>query len=153
MLQLCDATALQMVANATKSVVGGNFTGTFAVSYILLFTATAKWTPDVALADITEADFAGYVRKAMTPLGTPYHSGDNRATQDFAAVNFQSTDNVKPNTIVGYAMVDALTLGNVQAIERLPAPIQMVAAGDGFTLVPRLELPPTADWGEAAVAS
>jgi hypothetical protein len=152
MLQITYQAALTIVGNFLAHVTGGNFSGTFYGSYLMLYTARDKTTPDLTLADLTEANFTGYARQPLTALGAPYLSDDNRAAQDFQAINFQSTDNAHPNTVVGMAIVSANVGGNVLAYEEFAAPILFANAGNGATVLPRIELPPTADWGETLTA-
>jgi hypothetical protein len=153
MLVIVNATAQKIVASLTGTVPPGPANGPFHGAYLALVVSAQDWSNNATIASIVEADFTGYVRQATAPLGLPYYTDDSRIAQDFQAINWQASDAVQPNVIQGYAWVDALTAGNLLALERFPAPISMGTAGDGMTVLPRIELPPMADWGEASVVA
>jgi hypothetical protein len=67
-----------------------------------LFKAPFSAAPLTRIADLIEADFAGYAPVPVTTWGLPYAGPDGQMYMKGGCHQFTPTDETKPNTIYGY---------------------------------------------------
>lgn len=98
--------------------------------------------PDVntVLADLDEADFAGYADVNGPTWGTPYIDVDGNALVTAASHEFVASGPTPANTIYGWYMTDDPAT-KLLAAYRFSTPVGINATGDGLTLVPFLRPP------------
>lgn len=94
-------------------------------------------TRNSAIADLTEASYAGYTAQAAVTWLGPYIGTDAMVHVAVAGHLFESTDGVTPNTVYGWYLTNAggtvLTM-----LALLPVPVPLTAAGDGVVIAPDL---------------
>jgi hypothetical protein len=132
--------------------VAGPFSGVLDGVFIGLGQApTGTIKPSDTLAAITEADFDGYARLALTWKG-PYIDPAGAAKIQADGNYFACTDATKPNQITSMFVADALTAGNLLFSEVLPGgPIWMNALGNAFSLSVLFQLPVGVNYGDVVV--
>jgi hypothetical protein len=103
-------------------------------SKIKLFKSNTVITPDTVLADLTEADYTGYVAQTVTAWGTPVLNGDGKAETIAPSHTFAPTSpTTVPNIVYGYWVED--TAGNLLWAENFAEPKALNGPTDGFVLL------------------
>lgn len=141
MVQIMTRHFTRMLAAAAKAnIPAGPFTGPLSGSYLGLYTAIApSASVDSVAADITEADFPGYARKAITWAGVT-DSSDGFAELLGGLNTWTPTDDSAPNTIIGVALYDALTAGNLLGIDLLNPVVPLPSEFSSLNYVPAFGL-------------
>lgn len=106
--------------------------------------AKAVFVPsaDLVLADITEADYTGYLPQMCAEVGVAWDDDDGNAVHSFAGAHFQPTGSVITNTIFGYVTTWAPDAGAVEVVEQVlfPVPIPMESVADAIDVIPLLKI-------------
>lgn len=146
MLTLAQGLLVDLITDAIA--VGGALEAPF----VGLFTATtAPITADITLADITEANYTGYLRSAIGTWSTAFVDSDGRVSAQADALEFRPTGTAITNVVVGYFYASLVAAGVLLGIELLPAPVSMDSPLSMLTIVPKLGLLKTWNYGEASV--
>jgi len=98
--------------------------GLFAGGEVRLYTNAIVLDSDVALTDLTEATFDGYMEK---PVGTWFPAAlaeDGYVSVEAPGVQFVATGTTKPETVQGYYLTD-MAGTKLLAVWALDAPIAM----------------------------
>lgn len=156
---MLDPLTLRMVQAALNTLLtdsliaaGTNPKGVFNTVYLGLFTAWPGFNLTRVRADLTEASYTGYVRQLVV-WGTPTFDPNGRPSVYGGGLTFESTDAVTPNTVIGAALYDAATNGNLLALAAFNNPVALAAAGNAVDITPKLAIPGTEapDWGVGSV--
>lgn len=129
-----------LAAAAKESVTAGNYSGPLVGTYMGLFTTIAGVaSPSTVRTDLTEATFTGYVRKAMT-WANPADSSGGYSELLGGLLTWTPSDAVTPNTIIGVALYDAATNGNLLGMDLLNPPIPLPSQFTSLNYVPAFGL-------------
>jgi hypothetical protein len=131
------------LADITRT--GGSFDP--AATFVGLLTAIVDNGVNTVRADLTEADVTQYPRQVVTSWGTAYYLTGGSPARDGTLMHFRPPDNVHPIVVVGYALFDAATVGNLLRWERLPEPIALNLTTDLIDIVVRVTAPAAGPWG------
>lgn len=109
----------------------------------------APFTPTVnlAIADITEANYSGYARQGLGTTTTTFTGGDGKEYVEFTTLRFQPTDTVTVNTVYGLFLVLASDTTKLADSDAFTAPIPMSGPSNQITITPRFGLDPAANYG------
>lgn len=148
-LHLLQATLKTMLANASLATPGA---GALKSAHVALATALPAYAPVVDPAAVTEADYTGDARLPIV-WGTAGVGSDGRAALPGGSLTFSPTDSVKPNTIVGVALYDALTAGNLIGLANFDNPVALIGPDSDLVLVPVVAMPAgdSPDYGSLSV--
>lgn len=96
-------------------------------------------TPDAntPFSALTVATFSGYANVAALAFGTPYIDINGVVRIDAPSQDFIATDGVTPNTIYGWALVDA-GLTEVYYTQLLDPPVPLTVASQGVSILPSI---------------
>lgn len=142
---------LRRLLNAARNhTASGNFDGPLRGSWVGLFTDAAPGlNVDTLLADLTEADFAGYGKVALT-WGPPHVEGDSAYAVATGLSTFAPSDAVTPNVCYGYFVVDSTgPPGLLLFAEMFPQPISMGNAEAYLGIVNQFKVGDPANYGAA----
>lgn len=129
-----------LAAAAKESVTAGNYSGPLVGSYLGLYTAISpNPSPQSVRADLTEATFTGYVRKALT-WANPVDSSNGFSELLAGLLTWTPSDAVTPNTIIGVALFDASTAGNLLGMDVLTPPVPLPTQFTSLNYVPAFGL-------------
>lgn len=128
-----------------ESVLGNVWLG-------LYIAPTPAPTPSMLLANITEANYDGYGRQAITWFPTFL---DSSGPQDLAAMNmrFAPTDALVPNTITGAFIVTQRTGGLLYLAAALATPVALPSPSFSLVSAPVFQLAYTNNYGTPNVFS
>jgi len=134
-----DALGIASVSAFYESVLGKCFFGLYQAP-------TPVPTPGMLMANITEANYDGYARQAITWFPTFL---DAAGPQDLAAMNmrFSPSDAVVPNTITGAFIATAATGGLLYLAAALPVPIALPSPAYSTIAAPVFQLAYTNNYG------
>jgi hypothetical protein len=140
-MQIMTQVYTRLLAAAAKaSVTAGNFSGPLVGTYLGLYTAISpNPSPQSARADLTEATFTGYARKALT-WSTPADSQLGFSELLAGLLTWTPSDAVTPNTIIGVALFDAATAGNLLGMDVLSPVIPLPNQFTSLNYVPAFGL-------------
>lgn len=102
---------------------------------LLLYQNNVALGPNTVLADLTVATFDGYANVVGATWDTPYIDTDGSALVFGASQTIVDTGSTTPNTIYGYAAVNA----GVTVLEcawRFASPIGVAQANDAVAFLP-----------------
>jgi hypothetical protein len=123
--------AQQLLGLTAMGAVGGPL----HAGQIILFKQAITLTNRIAVADLIVADFTGYAPVAAIAFGTPYVDQVGVARFDAPSVDFVMTDEVAPNTIYGWALLN--TGGSaVLLVSQFTTPIPLTRTGQGLRVQP-----------------
>ena len=149
-LKLVTTGLNKALSDLLANIVSGNYTGLLGKTYLGLYTAPFPgFSLNLLASGLTEAAFNGYARVAATwsVKGT---DPSGRAEVFSQGVLWNPTSAGTASTILGIALYDALTAGNLYGIGILPTSITLATVTDMATLVARFALPlDNADWGQS----
>jgi len=150
-IQLVYTALAHLMADALRATLAEP-TGTFNPVYVGLFTAWPGFTLGLARTDLTEANFTGYARQEAV-FGDVYIDPSGRPSILAPGLEFESTDGVNANRIIGVALYDASTVGNLLGAALLVNPVNLDAAEKSCQISLKLAIPGTAapDWGVGAI--
>lgn len=107
--------------------------------------------PSQGLSALTEADYNGYARQALTWSG-PYTDASGQKAVQSNALYFAPTDALKPNQITMMFVASAVTAGNLLYSEVLPGgPIFLNDATNAFGISSVFQLPNGANYGDSVI--
>lgn len=152
MLQVTQKTLNAFCDAMMKSVTAGNYSGPFKGAYIGLATAGPDFTPAVLRADYTEATYTGHARQAIGAAGASFNGPDGLTKIVFPGLQFQPSDGVTPNVITHVLIFDALTVGNLLAVEKLATPYPLPDASSAMVYVPEIGFDKLAAYGNGIEA-
>jgi len=135
-----------ILTDMSTDVAAANYTGVVGNCTVGLFTAWPGFSPDLAITDLTEADFTGYVQQAVT-WSTPYESSDEDAAMTSGDHVFRPTDAVTPNIVIGAFLLDDDS--NLVAAGTFDDVIPLEDADDQASILLTLDLSTTIDYGSA----
>jgi hypothetical protein len=125
----------------------GNDTTTLKTRWVGLYTNLAGGpSPNQVLANITEANYTGYVRQVLGAWGTPYTSIDGHEAMNAPALTFLPSDTVTSNTILGAFIGDASVAGNLLLTDQFANPVPLTGPTTSLTIVPRFGFDPAANY-------
>lgn len=151
-IKLVNAGLNKVLADLLDNVSGGNHKGLLASMYFGLIVAPYPgFSLGLVRADLTEAVFGGYARvlaswsaAGVDPTGRPEVFSQ--------AVRFNPSDSSASAQVVGVALYDALTNGNLVGVGILPNPVTLGTPTDFAVFVGHVEIPlDNADWGQSAM--
>lgn len=129
---------------ALRSILDGLSTvlGTGDVT-IRLIAEPVTLTPDMVVADFTEATFSGYAASVVEPIGLSWDDEAGNAVLSFGGSHFQGTTGAVQNTIYGWWMT--APLGPSQAAQLVQAqlfdaPVPILGSQDAIDLVTTLKI-------------
>lgn len=141
-MQLTDAGYQKLLLDATDNTAAGTHTGLLVGAKVMYFTAANRQDRGAVITDLTEATFTGYAQAAVGPWSAPFKDGVGEWKVEAPGVTMIATDGVNPNTVVGAGLVTGVAPNQtLLALEMFAAPVNMEAAGNGFTYPPALILP------------
>jgi hypothetical protein len=76
------------------------------------------------MGDIVEAGYTGYARQAVV-WGAPYQATDGLQAMNAGSLSFTPTDALKPQTVVGLILADAVTAGNLLGMLLFDTPVPL----------------------------
>lgn len=117
-----------------------------AALWIGIFSAVVDNGVDTVIGDVTAPDVADYPRQAITAWGTVYSLTDGSPVRDDATKTFTPPDDVTPTSVVGVALYDALTAGNLVGFKLLSVPVSLNTTADRFSIALRLTLDQSGRW-------
>lgn len=126
-----------LLANLSRVVTGGNYSGPLAAAKIGAFTNNITPNAFTVLADLTECTFTGYAEGDGTPWGTALDSADGSLSSLSPVVQFTASGTPTPEVISGIFLTDGATPPKLLAAAALPQPVPINTAGDGLALVIR----------------
>lgn len=105
-----------------------------------LFKNNATISASTVLADLTEADYSGYLSQTIGAWTTPAADGSSRKyTEATAVLTFAHDGGGTANTIYGWYLIDTLS-GDLLAVHKFDTPVVMDDATDTIDARPRLRL-------------
>lgn len=115
------------------------FEGSFNPT-LKLFQNNATISASTVLADLTEADYSGYVAQGIATWTTPQADGSNRKyTESTTVKTFAHDGGGTANTIYGWYLIDSNS-GDLLAVHKFDTPVVMDDATDTIDARPRLQL-------------
>ena len=96
----------QILINAEAGTPSPGLAGIFHGAKMMLYTTNVALTVNTVKSDLTEATYNTYVQQAAA-FSAPFQSNRGGVGILSAMLNWQMTDNLVPNTIFGYAIVDS----------------------------------------------
>lgn len=130
----------------------GNIMDPAATWIALLTNVAAPITPDSDLVDevspgvpvFTEANFSGYARIPVTAWTAPYESSTGAIRVEGDRADFQPTDALTPNTIIGAMLCNAdgsvpPVAGELLAVELFDSPVSLLSDLDLLSVTPFLD--------------
>lgn len=140
MTRVLTSRMLVAAAQAGAGVADGPLVG----AKLALFTANIAADPDLTLADMGEATFAGYARSSVIVWGVPFKSSSTgEPVMAGDAKTFTSTDEVLTQSVTAYGIVSADVPPVLLAFEALEQPEDMTN-GNVKVLLPRIGINPEA---------
>jgi hypothetical protein len=118
--------------NSAALYLAGLVKAALAASHLCLYKAiSAPLSPSTVIANLTEADYDGYARKALAAWNNPYLDPAGGAsiqsgTQQFDFVAVPLTTNV----VIGWYLLNAA--GDLVAVGNFDNPIAMTQNGDSI---------------------
>lgn len=106
---------------------------------VMLFSNDAVIGPATVKADLTEADFTGYARSTAITWGETFVDSSDDAVSVGDTKQFHCDDGVTPNTIYGYAVIDAGDT-NLLYAEKFANSVGVNGADDAVIVTPRFVL-------------
>lgn len=142
----------KMLAQLIDHAIAGPFSGVLDGTFVgLAQVPSSTLNPSQGLSALTEANYNGYARQAVTWHG-PYTDGMGQQAIQSAASYFTPTDDLVPNQITMMFLADALTAGNLLLSEVLPGgPIFLNGPSNAFGLSVVFQLPAGANFGDAVI--
>lgn len=141
--QWVDAGLIRILSDMTVSVVAGDHDGVLVGAELILVQDWPGFGPDLVLGDLTEADYDGYARQAITAwTEEPYIGSDGAVSIQPAPAcyTFRPVDPVvASNTIVAAGIIDSdgalLSIGGLEEV------VEFASSLDALTLLVEVSLP------------
>lgn len=153
MLYFLAAFFRTFLVNLSKHVAAGNFDGPLHGAYAAPIKAiTGTPGPGMSVANITECNYTGYARQAVGTYGDPYDTVDANAAVEAPTLVFRPDDAVTPNTAVGVAYFDAITDGNLIAVDVFAVGVPLLNEFTALNYSPRVKMPFSTVYGGGAVS-
>lgn len=133
----------QLLLTGTRPIAGA-VDGPFSACSIALAKAIISYDPDMVIADVTEADYDGYARQAVTWAAAPHNGSDGRPSIAVTTLlDFIPTGSSNPQTVLGAVLLK--TAGSaIQAVRNFDSGIPMEDASSLCRLVEELSM--SLDW-------
>lgn len=109
--------------------------GILNAATLILITGPTSISKDTVFADVTEATFDGYAAVAAQAFSPAYVAPGGAIQISAPSVLFTDTGNVTPNTVTGWALVDAGKT-TLYYVEKFDTSIVMDGTGEGFLVQP-----------------
>jgi hypothetical protein len=109
--------------------------GVLDTKTLMLFKNPVTLDKTTVIGTLVECDFVGYAAVAAQVFGTPYIDQGGQGRTDAPSVDFQMTAATTPNTVYGWAIVNAGKTALVMAA-LFPTPIPLTVALQGFSVQP-----------------
>ncbi|HKV98065.1 MAG TPA: hypothetical protein VJR90_11345 [Gammaproteobacteria bacterium] len=134
--------------------VGSGYKGVLDGIYMGLYQPpTTPIVPQSTMANITEANYDGYVRQLVTWFPVIQSSSGVEVVYG-PNLFFAPTDATVRNTITGVFLADANYGGNLLMAAALPSPgVPLAGPGNGLVVKPSVQLPTTQIYGAPEVES
>jgi len=131
---LFESISVRLARLAALVAVSAEWAGAIVGLYKDGFTPGSNQT--YAAFDAAECDFTGYARSAALVWGTPFADSAKNAIVAAASVQFQATGAGTPNSVKGYAVLNAAGTGILWA-EDFDAPRLMDENADAIIVLPK----------------
>lgn len=125
---------MTLYPNAAALLIAANIRTFLAASKLKLYKAIASpLSVSTVLADLTEADFDGYIEITLTTWNLPYIDPAGGGTIQCGTKQFQFVASAgDTNNVLGFYVVDAT--GDLITVGNFPTPIPMTMNGDAIPL-------------------
>lgn len=120
-----------------------------AAVWVQPFSAIEDLGVDTTITNLTLPADADYPRQPLTAYGTPYSLADGSPVVDADLQHWTPPDDDHPLVIIGYALFDALTAGNLIGYTMLDEAVALNTTSDVWSIVPRVKLPQTASYDQS----
>jgi len=135
-----------LLDDMSADISSADYIGVLGQCQIGLFTNWAGFSPDIALADLTEAAYTGYARQAVV-WSSPYENTNNEAAMSSGDQVFRPTDSAAPETVIGAMLID--DLGNLVGVGSFDQAIPMESDQDQASIIVEMALSTVVDMGRA----
>lgn len=112
-------------------------TGAWDGAKMILFVNDYEPATDMVIGDLTEATFTGYAASSAIVWADPFVDDDGNAVLVGGSKEFKGGGDDPPQTVYGYAVVDAAK-ANIFWAERLPNPVVMDSANKAVVILPKM---------------
>jgi len=126
---------------------------TLGSSSVGLIAAAFSPSPTLKLADITEANYSGYVRQAVGAWAGPFIDDNGLSYIQGTLLNFHPSDTTTMNTIFGAFMTPGSSSTKLTLAEQLASPIPLDATTTNLSIAVRVALDPSGNFGMSLVSS
>lgn len=149
MLRLTRQAIKDLVANGNANA-DSNIDGVLFDCWFCLFTSWPGWDADLTLADLTLANFDGYVGKAVT--WSPAYIGNDQVPSSISnLVSWAPSSPDVPNSVLGVALATGNNTGDLLGIDAFDNAFGMINEDSRLNYALEYGIDPSNTFGNGSV--
>lgn len=104
-------------------------------------------SPNLAIGDITEANYTGYARQGIGTPTVTFTGSDGLEYVEGTTRQFMPSDTITPNTIYGMFLTTGSGTVTLWGTDAFGSPVYLTGPGHQVTITPRVGLDPSGNFG------